>query len=256
MPNDTPGRQLKTIETATDIIDIIQKLNGAEINELAQELDLAQSTVYGYVNTLENQGYLTQEDELYYLGLEFLNKGGHTRTRKSEYEFVIKKVNDLVNRTAERAQFIVEENGRGYYIHTATGENAVHVDARVGKKIHLHASSAGKALLAAFSETRVRQILEQWGTPSYTQQTLTGRDDLLAELSSIRERGYSISDQESIEGLRAIGVAIHPDDDKEPVGAISLSGPAHRLKGTWFEQELPDIVRGVVNEIELDLKYQ
>lgn len=256
MPNDTPGRPLKTIETAVEIVDIIQQNDGAELDDIVQQLGLAQSTVYGYVKTLENRGYLIHETGTYHLGLEFLNKGGHIRTRKREYDFIIEKVDDLVDRTAERAQFIVEENGRGYYLHTATGDNAVHVDARIGKKIHLHASSAGKALLAALPDERVDQILDQWGTPSYTKSTLTTPGDLFAELESIRERGYAISDQESIEGLRAIGVVIQPDETVEPIGAISLSGPAHRLKGEWFEQEIPDIVRGIVNEIELDLKYQ
>ncbi|WP_435156694.1 IclR family transcriptional regulator [Haladaptatus sp. DFWS20] len=251
----SPSRSLKTIETAIDIVDAIQQRGGANAQELAQEFDLAQSTIHGYVKTLENRGYLTHENGEYHVGLEFLNKGGHARKRKREYDFIIRKLDDLAEQTGERVQFIVEENGRGYYIHTSIGENAVQVDAHIGKKIHLHASSAGKAILAYLPEKRVHQILDRWGLPVYTQQTITNRGELENELQSIRDAGYAKSEQESITGLRAVGAPIRPSED-EPIGAISFSGPAHRLTGEWFEEEIPNIVLGVANEIELDLKYQ
>lgn len=256
MPDSSStGRSLKTLSTAMELIDTIQELNGAEIGDLVEELNLARSTVHGYVKTLERNGYLVYENENYQIGLEFLNKGGHARTRKSEYDFIIAKLDDLAERTGERVQFIVEENGRGYYIHTSIGENAVEVDAHIGKKIHLHASSAGKAILAHLSEERLELILDQWGTPAYTRQTITNEDELLDEFEMIRERGYALSEQESISGLRAIGVPIQYHNG-ELFGAISLSGPAHRLQGERFEQKILDTVLGTANEIELDLEYQ
>jgi DNA-binding IclR family transcriptional regulator len=250
----TPGRRLKTLDTAADVVDTIQELGGADVPTVAARCGLARSTVHGYVTTLEDRGYLVREGTTYHVGLEFLAKGGHARTRKPEYEFVGEKVADLADRTGERVQFIVEENGRGYYVHTATGANAVHVDAAVGKKIHLHASSAGKAILSALPRDRVEEIVDRWGLPTYTDRTITTRDDLYAELDAVRDRGYAVSDEESIEGLRALGVPICVDET--PLGAISLSGPVHRMKGEWFDREMPDLVLGVGNEIELDLKYQ
>lgn len=253
--NSSSGRHLKTLETAAELIDIIQQQSGMSIESLAKELNLAESTIHGYVKTLENNGYLVYEDGKYHIGLEFLNKGGHARTRKPEYDFIISKLENLAEQTGERVQFIVEENGKAYYVHTSIGQNAVQVDAHIGKVIHLHASSAGKAILAHLPEDRTKQILNQWGTPAYTQHTITSEEELFEELSTIQERGYSISDQESISGLRAIGVPIRSQSSGQPLGAISLSGPAHRLKGEWFEQDIPDIILAVVNEIELDLEY-
>lgn len=252
----SPGRQLKTLITAANLLDLVQDQKGVGITKLSEELELAESTVHGYVKTLESWGYLTYEENKYHIGLEFLNKGGHARTRKPEYDFIIDKLDDLAGQTGERVQFIVEENGRGYYIHTSIGENAVQVDAHIGKKIHLHASSAGKAILAYLPEERFEEVLTEWGTPMYTEQTITDEAALLDELEEIRERGYSVSDQESIEGLRAIGVPIQYQDSDQPLGAISLSGPAHRLQGERFEQEIPNKILGIANEIELDLEYQ
>lgn len=252
MIEDTSGRRLKTLETALDVVDFVQDREGASIVEIAEQIDLAKSTVHGYVKTLQRRGYLVREGDTYHVGMEFLDKGGHTRRRKSGYDLVIDKVDDLADRTGERAQFIVEENGYGYYVHTAIGENAVHVDARIGKKMPLHASSAGKAILAELPADAVERIVDRWGMEPMTNRTITDRRELERELDEIRSNGYAVSDQESIDGLRAVGVAISPGT--EPVGAISLSGPAYRMIDDRFD-EVIDLILGVVNEIELELEY-
>ncbi|SDR07080.1 hypothetical protein SAMN05216278_3461 [Halopelagius longus] len=38
-------------------------------------------------------------------------------------------------------------------------------------------------------------------------------------------------------------------------GGMSVSGPSHRLKGEWFEEELPDFLLGAANELELNIEY-
>jgi len=48
--------------------------------------------------------------------------------------------------------------------------------------------------------------------PSLTENTITDEDELYEELAEIRERGYSINNQETIPGLRAIGVPIECPD--------------------------------------------
>lgn len=253
---ESPGRSLKTIETATTILDTVQRLEGAELSEIAVAVDLAESTVHGYLTTLESLGYLIRNDQHYHIGLEFLNKGGHARARTPAYELIIPKVDNLASQTGERIQFIVEENGYGYYIHVATGENAILVDAHIGKRVHLHASSAGKAILSALPKARVDAILDRRGMPSYTSATITTRSDLTDELAAIDERGYSISNEESISGLTGIGVPIHSDTHGEPIGAISLSVSPHRFDDEYFEDEISNTLLRTVNEIELDLQYR
>lgn len=40
----------------------------------------------------------------------------------------------------------------------------------------------------------------------------------------------------------------------EVVGALRVSGPTHRFRGEWFEEELPDMLLGVANELELEIR--
>ena len=257
MGNDTTsGRSLKTVENAIQILNYVQEFEGRTIRQISEKFDLSQSTIHGYVRTLENNGYLVEEDGVFHIGLETLNKGGSARLRVPEYSFIIDQVDDLAEQTGERAQFIVEEGGRGYYIHTSTGERAVQVDAHIGKKIYLHASSAGKAILANSARQRVEEIIDQWGLPAHTDSTITNRQELFRELEQIRKQGYATSNEESINRLRAVGVPIYPENRKEVIGAISLSAPVHRLKDGWPNVEITDTLRSTVNQIELEIEYQ
>lgn len=252
---ETNGRRLQTIDKTLAIVNELQARDGARITELAEDLDMAPSSVHSHLNTLRSNGYVVKEGQQYTLGLMFLNRGGFVRRRKEEYEEVFAVIEKLAEETNERAQFIVEEHGHGVYLHTATGDHAVQVDARIGKLSHLHASAAGKAILASLPPERVDEIVDLRSLSAVTDNTITDRDALDDELDRITNRGFSFNKEESIPGLRAVGVSVKGSDD-EVLGGISVSGPTNRMKGEWFENEIPDLLLGHANELELNFAYQ
>ena len=255
MNDDTNGGTLKTVETSLAVVDAIAELGGARVTELADYLDLPPSTVHGHLTTLRKRSYLTKEGDAYHIGLQFLNRGGYAQTRKNGYRLAKEKVEQLAAETGERVQFVVEEHGRGYYLHTAIGENAVRADARIGKRIYLHDGAAGKSILANIPEARVDQMIERWGLPQFTEDTLTDRGDLFAELERVRDQGYALNREETHRGLHAVGAPVLTPEGWV-LGAFSISGPSNRLKGEWFESELPDLILGMTNELELNLSYR
>lgn len=89
----------------------------ARVTELATQLEMATSTAHGYLSTLEEIGLLHKEGDVYHIGLEFLNKGGHARQRKEAYGLARQKVVELAEETDERAQFLVEEHAQGLPLH-------------------------------------------------------------------------------------------------------------------------------------------
>jgi DNA-binding IclR family transcriptional regulator len=198
--------------------------------------------------------YVRKDGDEYDLGLRFLTLGGRVQSQQPGFDLAKTKVDQLAAETNERSQFIVEEHDYRFYVYTQTGENAVQTDATIGKRGYLHASAAGKAILANLPEPRVREIIDHHGLPQVTEQTITDEGELFEELERIRGRGYAYNREESTQGLRALGSTITCQDGVV-IGAISISGPAHRLKGERFESELPDLIMGVTNEIELRLEY-
>jgi len=254
MEQESAGGQIKAVKRTLEIVDAIQELEGARVTGLAEHMDLASSTVHSHLKTLEANRFLVKKGDVYHVGLEFLNHGGFARVRKPEYTMAFDIVEELAEETQERAQFLVEEHGRGYYLHTETGDNAVQVNARIGRVNHLHASSAGKSILAHLPEQRLEETIERWGFKEFTENTITDREELFTELEAIRERGISYNIEESVKGLRAVGVPVLGPKD-QVIGAFSVSGPSNRLKDERLEESIPNLLLGAANELELNIEF-
>lgn len=247
---------VKTVRTTFSIVETVQELDGAGISEIADALGIAKSTVHRHVSTLYDEGYLVKNDEdEYELGLRFLYHGAIARNRNPAFEIARSKVETLAEQTDERAQFMVEEHGRAISIEKVSGGQGVHTDFKLGQRVPMHATSTGKVILANLPESRVDEIIEMHGLPGITDETITDRESLFDELERVRNRGYGYNRGEYIEGLHSVAAPVFGPKD-EVVGAFGISGPAHRLKGDVFEEELPDLLLGATNEVELNIMYR
>lgn len=245
---------ISSVERSFEVVDALKELDGARVSEVADHLELANSTVHKHLATLHELGYVAKEGDIYHVGMRFLTTGGYVQNRKRGYQEAIEIVNELTHPIGVRSQFVVEEHGRCYYLHTNSSNDAIQIDRRIGICRHIHAGAAGKAILAHLPNARVDEIIDQWGLPPETEHTITDRKELIEELEEIRNRGYAYNDQESVNGLRAVGAPVMlPSGDV--FGAFSIGGAAHRLQGDVFTSELPNMLLGHINELELQLAY-
>lgn len=245
---------VKTARTIFDILEMLQSNDGLSVSELAAEANMAKSTAHRHLTSMEQIGYIVRENNSYYVGLKFLNLGIYARNRYNIYLQSRSKVDELADETGERVQLMIEEHGHGVQLYPKFGERSVKTDARPGQRVHLHSNAAGKAILAFLPRSRVEEIINKWGCPRRTENTITDPNVLFSELCEIRDQGIALNDGERIEGLRAVGVPIL-NGNRNVVGSISISGPSGRFTGDWYSEELPRLLRGTVDEIELNLKY-
>lgn len=254
---DSPTEGQSTVKSVETTFDIIEQLHGqgeATMEDIVAAVDRSSSTVHRHLMTLRKRGYVVDKSGGYALSLLFLTYGGRSRDRLFMSEIIDRKVQQLSDRTGERVQFMVEENAQRVYVFTYSGPSGVKTDATLGKRGPLHVSAAGKAILANLPHDRIELILNGRPLGGQTENAISDPDELRQELEAIRERGYAYNDEESTEGLRAVGVPVH-DGDGSILGAFSVSGPAHRFRDTYFHEELPDLLMGAANEVELNLKY-
>jgi DNA-binding IclR family transcriptional regulator len=246
---------VKTTGTVFGIVEVLRTLNGARIHKVADHLDLADSTVHSHLTTLEREEFVVKEDDgTYRLSLKFLDYGTYAKEAFDDVSEVVDPVlEQLADATGEVVWYLTEEHGRAVYVDVAMGENAVPARCRIGTRRHLHSIAAGKAMLAHFSPDRVDEIIDRHGLVEATESTITDRDNLEQELEDVRERGYAFNHEEYISRLRAVGAPIVIDSDV--VGAISVSGPKDRMRGSWFREEIPGEVLAGVNEVELKLEH-
>ncbi|WP_227377649.1 IclR family transcriptional regulator [Haladaptatus halobius] len=246
---------VKSTVTTFRIIESLKELDGARVTELAQHLDLPKSSVHNYLSTLEQEEYVIKQNGTYFVGLRFLDLGAQARSKLPIYEIAKPEVRSLAEESGELSNLLVEEHGKGVYLHRATGEDAVRVDADTGQRVHLHNTGLGKAILAHLPQGRVNAILDKHGMPSTTENTITDRETLFKELAEIREQGFVFDREERLNGLRCVAAPIL-NKDNQIVGAVSVSGPTSRMSTERFSEEIPDLLRNAVNVIELNIAYR
>lgn len=253
--SDKHPRPVKTTQTTVSIIHFLKQKNGATLSELAKYLDVARSTAHRHLRTLIEERWVRHEESTgeYHVSLNLFHIGTMVREEHPVYEFAKGRVDELANQTGERVWCIVEEGGRGIHLYGASN-SSVKTYARVGTRTYLHQHAAGKSILAFRSRNQVDSIIDEHGLPAITEETVTDKEVLYNELDKIEDRGYALNKEESFRGLHAVGAPIC-DDSGNSVGAISISGPANRLNGQVLKSELPEVLLGVTNEIEINMSY-
>lgn len=253
MTEHASTKTVQASETTFELVETLKREGTMTTSELARALEMSKSTVHNHLATLEKHRYVTKNDEgRYRLGLAFFDLGEHARSNVQLYKAGVTVIDDLAAETGEKAQLMVEEHGKGYYVYRARGSNAVKT--RVGRKVDLHCTSAGKAALAFMPHEKVERIIEEHGLPKETNQTLTDANELFDTLEEVHERGIAYNDEERLKGLRAIGVPIL-DDDANLLGSVSVSGPTTRINGDRFRNDVPDLVQRSADEINIRSHY-
>jgi DNA-binding IclR family transcriptional regulator len=252
--HDTDARRVKATETTLEIVECLYQSDGRRLHEVADELELANSTVHQHLNTLIADGYVVKEDGQYYVGLEFLHVASYARRRRKANRVSASVVRKAYEKTGEPMWFITEENGRGYHVYQYPQNRDSVIDTRPGKRIYLHANAAGKSILAHLDRERVDEIIHRWGMPAITENTITDKEELFDALERVRERGYAHNHEEHVLGYGGIAAPVTKQDGTV-VGALATGAPMQHLEGELMQEVLPEKILEVVNEFELQIEF-
>ncbi|WP_135305052.1 IclR family transcriptional regulator [Haloarcula amylovorans] len=254
MADQQNSNAVKTARTTFAILEELKERNEATVTELTDAFDLSKSSLHNYLTTLEADGYVVKNGNTYEVGLRLLDLGGHARHRQRLYDIAREEVTELAEETGELANLLVEQHGKGVYLHRAHGVDAVKTDSYIGQRVYLHNTGLGNAILAHLPRERIEEILDRHGMPATTENTITDQEELFSHLERVREEGVAFDDEARVKGLRCVAVPIVNNNDTVE-GAISVSGPTSRFQDERFREELPAKLKSVANVIELNITY-
>lgn len=245
---------VRSSEKTLRILEAIHELGGVGVTELAKYLDMSKATVHHHLSTLEQNEYVVNDGSTYRTGLKLLEMGERARRQSGLFEIAKPDVNELAEQTGELANLMIEEHGRGVYVHIASGEQAIRLDTRVGTRQYLHTSALGKAILAHMPEEQFEAVIDRHGLPAQTPNTVTEKEVLEEELDEIRKRGVAFDGEERAEGIRCVAAPI-TDNQNQLVGAVSVSAPSARMKHDRFRNKIPELVRDTATVIGINVSY-
>lgn len=238
-------------KTAFEILEVLDELKEASLTEVTDHVSLSRPGVYKHLTTLDELGYVVKDDGIYSLSPRFLRFGNTWLNSTPLYRVAKPKIDELSDTTPGLASLLVKDHDQGVYAYR-TGKDEYLLERPAGEVVPLHASAAGKALLAFRDDSSVESILNGDTLPRVTANTTVDPATLRSELKDIREGGIASDSGECVEDWHSVAYPIMHDGDA-PVGAVSVSGPTDEIPVWTLQEEIAGQIVSTAKSIEVEL---
>lgn len=221
--------EVVALDRAASILEVLAGGEGYLLAEVAQRTALPSSTVHRLLTTLHRRGLVGHDvgtgqwavgPGLFRIGSAYLRIRKLPEIARPIIRALLAEVGETVN---------VSMLDQDALICVAQAESHAPVRAffRLGRGLPVHASAAGKAILAAGTDALRRELLAG-PLERFTANTLCTEAELAPRLAEIRSRGWATDDEEHTPGMRCVSAAIL-NEWSEPTGAVSISAPTVRI---------------------------
>jgi DNA-binding IclR family transcriptional regulator len=245
---------IQSIERAAAILRLLSGRNRRlGVAQLAGELELPKGTVHGILRTLAHVGFVEQDEESgkYQLGAALLHMGSSYLDGNELRARALNWSDSLAARSGESVRIGTLHEANVLVVHHVFRPDDSRQALEVGGLLPAHASAMGKVLLAANRYAAHEAIAA--GLAQFTPSTITGAEELTAELGTVLERGWAADAEELVVGEVSLAA---PIDDRRgvTVGAIAISGPVERLTEAGAPRtDLVSFVREAARAVSRDL---
>lgn len=221
----------KAMSRVLDLFSTLaQAPEGLSLADLSAALEAPKSTLIGTLRPLVTDDYLVMNGALYRLGPRAFRLAAEISSAWSLPRIVGSYMRNLSEQTGESVGLAVLDRDmrRFVYVDVIESTRPVRYTMRLGMGGHLHATAAGRVLLAHQSDEFQDNYLRNADLTALTARTVTDRDALRAQLAQVRRDGCWISIGESIADSAAIAAPVFGPDGAI-IAALSIGAPSERL---------------------------
>jgi IclR family pca regulon transcriptional regulator len=232
--------------------------------EIAQQLDIGQTSARRYLTTLAVMGYLQQlpdagRQHRYRLGLRVTDLGLCAVNSTGLREHSRAHLELLRQSSAHTASLAILDVPEIVYVDRipsfGRSQEAPERGIATGSRLPAYCTALGKALLAHLPADERSHLIAEMVLAERTPSTITNRQALCTELDEIRQARFAISDQELLRGVIALAAPVR-NVAGDVVAAVGIT--AHVLEGSMQEliaAALPSVQRAA-SEISGQLGFR
>lgn len=233
---------MRAVDRAVEVLQALGR-RSMSFSELTQALGLPKATVHRLLKALARHQLVVQqpESDRYMLGPGLFQLSSH----------LVADYRQLTQAAEPHMRALQDVTGETIVLTVVRGDERVAIielqspqELRFtlgGQPVgQLYAGAGGKVLLAWMRPNTRTAVLRKMHLQPLTETTITDPDALLAELASIRERGYATSFGERLAGAACLSVPVWgPNEDV--VAALSILAPDSRVDSHKLLSFLPDL---------------
>lgn len=224
------GADVQSLDRAVSLLRVLSEADGLSLTEIVRRTELPTSTTHRLLHTLEKRRLVAHDPAsgLWTIGVGLFSIGAaYLRIRKLP-EIGRPVLRRLLQETGETVNLAMFDGTELVVVAQAEGHAPLRAFFRLGSRLPLHATAAGKSVLAAAGPGFRASCLERIAFDTFTPRTHEDSRTLMADVTAAAARGFALDDEEHAPGMRAVAAAIL-NEWGEPVGALSIFAPTARM---------------------------
>ena len=245
------------VERALAMLEAVaQEPEGLSNAEISRKLRIPKSSASYILRTLETQGYLNRDGESgkYHMGLKILSLSRGALSGIDVREVALPVMRHLMEKTSLTCHLAILDGPVAVYIEKVEPEGFIRMDTWVGRRMRVHATSVGKALVAHIPQEKLEKILAEIGMERRTPKTITTVPRLLKELEKVRAQGYAVDDEENNLGARCVGAPVF-NQQGGIEASVGLSGTINQVNAQTMPRIL-EALKDAARHISMQLGYR
>ncbi len=223
--------KVTAVERTMLILETIAQNNNIILSDIAKQTKIHKSTVFRFLNTLEDLGYISKntKDETYFITTKMNNFHQNSSLENILLTEGIQLIETIARHTQETVHLAKLDNGKLTYLHKIESTQTLRVStaSKISGEAPLYCTGLGKAMLAYLEKDEADKIIQKINYEKFTDTTITDSESLKNELLQVKKQGYAIDNEEHEIGIMCVSSPILVRG--KPIAAISISGPIQRM---------------------------
>lgn len=233
-----PNYRVPAVVTAAAVLrELSERPDGATQTELARAVKASKSTMHNMLATLEAERFVRRDPRTrtYQLGPALISLGTVAEQQIKAVQLAAEALAPLA--AGEGLSFAIAHHtaeGTAQVIERFYPPRDVHVGVTLGARFGRFEGALGKCLLAALEPDECERMIRGRSLPAHTERSITETEEMLAEIESVRERGWAVSAQELNE-VNAVAAPVFGANG-EPVLYLLALGLVDQLREDGLDE--------------------
>jgi IclR family acetate operon transcriptional repressor len=224
-----PKYPIDSVNNALRLLSLVGNHPAVRVSDIADDLGVAVSTAHRLLAQMEYGDFIVQDEvsRMYRPGTALLDLAQMLSPGES-LGYARPVMQELAERIRETVSLQVLRGSDVLFLESVEAPQLLRVSSRAGAVLPAHCVSGGKALLSQLTEQQIIEMYPKVRLPQVTENSITDRRVLLAELDKVRRLGYATNFGESEPEVSGVGVVI-PVADGLAARALAVGAPKSRL---------------------------
>lgn len=244
------------VRRGADVLIALTDQPDAGVSELSRRFGWSKSVTHRVLSTLADARLVAADpvSRRYRLGPAALRLGLVALARADVHRLAVPHLHALRDRTGETATLTLLSGEMRLYVDQVESRHPVRQSIQIGSSAPLYIGGSSKAMLAFLPVERQERVLGSAVGATRADGMPVDVPALRAEIETIRDLGYAISQGERIAGATSVAAPIF-DGRGEVIGSMSVAGVTVRQDRAALET-LGPVVRDEARALSSELGWR